>query len=441
MAACASTVHAGGLKAVATPTRGGFTVKQNGSAAANERTHLTVIQGGAAVGVVSAVSLPLAPSVLAEVAVTGAISGVAAGGAWGAAIGAVGAVALAALPAIAEWMQRAGVRVKTNGTLEAQDPASHPGLKCLFNGSWARDNLNPFAYEAYQGYDKSEYGCRAYSLNDGADAYGVIKPAPENVGANVVINKDAAVVLMSAASPTPAAVQALVDLNFPPDIAPVSITGPASVFLGNTVKLDVDGSTLTEDTYAKLSFIPDTVTVDLQKMFTKATPAKTRTTQETVTITNPDGTTSTQVITRTVEQPASTSTTSITTPKAEAGVCGLPGGPACKIDEAGTPDGKDSIKKNDLEIELGKAIDALPTIVNPVGKDTSWGVLPAWTNQGPCAPWHVFTFPESVGSRSVDVDLCPLKPWADGISNFVWVALGFMGITSMVFATMTSKAN
>ena len=121
--------------------------------------------------------------------------------------------------------------------------------------------------------------------------------------------------------------------------------------------------------------------------------------------------------------------------------CGAPGQPRCSIDETGTPDGTGLLPTTQFDSKLQERENALTTVTSSSGKDTSWGVMPQWTQGGTCSPWHMFTLPPAVGNFSVDVDVCGFKPFADGIANFIWIALAFMGITSMVFATMTSRGS
>lgn len=118
--------------------------------------------------------------------------------------------------------------------------------------------------------------------------------------------------------------------------------------------------------------------------------------------------------------------------------CGLPGKPACKIDETGTPTTND-FKTEDQKTALDHKEASLSEITNPSGKDTSWGVMPSWITPGGCEPWHIYSLPAPLNA-SVDVDLCPVKPYADGVSNLIWVAFTFFGITGLVFATMTARA-
>lgn len=121
--------------------------------------------------------------------------------------------------------------------------------------------------------------------------------------------------------------------------------------------------------------------------------------------------------------------------------CGAPGQPRCAIDEAGTPTGKGVLPTTEFEAKLQERENALTTVTSASGKDTTWGVMPQWTQGGTCSAWHMFTLPPVLGSYRVDIDVCPVKPFADGMANFIWISLAFMGITAMVFNTMTSKAN
>lgn len=123
--------------------------------------------------------------------------------------------------------------------------------------------------------------------------------------------------------------------------------------------------------------------------------------------------------------------------------CGAPGQPKCGIDESGTPDGKDTLtgKHGEFDDKLGEREAALSTVTSSSGKDTSWGIVPAWTQAGTCTAWHIFSLPPALGGFSVDVDLCPIKPLADGVANFIWVFLAIFAITGMIFKTMTSGGN
>lgn len=125
----------------------------------------------------------------------------------------------------------------------------------------------------------------------------------------------------------------------------------------------------------------------------------------------------------------------------QAAVCGGPGLPSCnvKVDEAGTPTGETFGESGDLNEALDGRVDGLATARDMAG-DTSWGIVPAWTEDQACEPWDIFTLPDAIGGDVVTVDLCPLMPLAEGILNFIWVMLGIFAITSMVASAMTGKA-
>lgn len=125
-------------------------------------------------------------------------------------------------------------------------------------------------------------------------------------------------------------------------------------------------------------------------------------------------------------------------PRAEA-VCGGPGLPACavKVDETGTPTAEGFGESGALNEALSGREAGLGTARDLAG-DTSWGIVPAWTERHACQPWHIFTLPDFVGGSEVNVDLCPLMPVADGIANFIWVMLGIFAVTGMVFRTIGS---
>lgn len=194
------------------------------------------------------------------------------------------------------------------------------------------------------------------------------------------------------------------------------LSGPSSSpGTSSTTNNTTDNSTTTNTTTHNHSYAGDTITT------TNSTNS--------VTINNTTGSVTNNTTTNSTAAPA----------PQEIETCGLPGKPPCKLDETGTPDGKDALKKDDFEAKLLERETKLTDVTSATGKDTSWGVMPNWTQQGACSAWHIYTLPSALGARSVDLDLCPIKPYADGAANFIWCALAFFGITSMVFATMTSK--
>lgn len=121
-------------------------------------------------------------------------------------------------------------------------------------------------------------------------------------------------------------------------------------------------------------------------------------------------------------------------------VCGAPPLPSCnvKVDETGTPDGSSFGTSSELDGALNSREAGLATARDKAG-DASWGIVPRWTEDRECEPWHMFTLPEAVGGSEVGVDLCPLMPIADGILNFIWVMLGIFAVTGLVASAMTGK--
>lgn len=452
--------QAKGVGPVATPQAGGFKIKfaSNGQPTAN----LTAGAAGAGLGIAGVAGIQLTPSIVIQAAATGAISGASAGGAWGAALGAVGAVALAALPAVKEWMDSAGVKSRPDGSVAGPDPSSCSiapcykyegrggelfssfGAACASRGSTSSVSQTVVTDAGYPNclvtltYNNPIY---AEFNQTGIASVGGQTVVPPGPAVDIPITSVQAVQRMSQAAPTTAAVQALIDANFPPAVSAIAITVPPDTFVGNTVKLEADGSTTTETTHATWTAFDDNLYVNLRKDFKKVFPNGLSTDTKQTTTTNPDGSTSSASVTTTTSSPARTVTGSYSAPVDAIGTCGLPGGPACKIDESGTPSNSDPADKAPFDAALQNRIDQLPNITNPTDKNTSWGVMPVWVQGGTCEPWHIYTLPAQLASKSVDIDLCPIKPYADGASNLIWVAMTFFGITSMVFAAMTSRAS
>ena len=121
--------------------------------------------------------------------------------------------------------------------------------------------------------------------------------------------------------------------------------------------------------------------------------------------------------------------------------CGAPGQPKCRIDETGTPDGKDAFNsaKEKLDSEFDKLTTELDKIKSPDGKDTSWGVMPTWIQTGACSPWNLGTLP--IIDRQIKIDICAIKPYVDGVMNFLWALGTFFAVISMVFRVTTNTSS
>lgn len=301
---------------------------------ANAEAVAVLTKVGNNVNATSSIIANITKGVTVEAVVTGAVSGASRGGAMGAAIGAVGAVALGALPWFVDAMTRSGVKINPDGTYNIPDAAGcQAGVACTeyslsesfsgwftFAGRQAMcDTYTPTVQALYPGYviSASVAGSACdYRTQGGAKVAGrtivqrttTYAVAP---GRNVPLSE--ALPVLSATAPTVDEVQRLVDLGFPPEVAPVSITGPATAGETNTVKLGLDGSQETETCKFYLQYFPSNISAHPECTTTTVTPSKTDTKQ--VTTTNPDGSTSTQTISTTT--PATTTTATVTKDKVE----------------------------------------------------------------------------------------------------------------------------
>lgn len=428
-----------GYVPTATPTPKGFNITYPTASTAAANLAPASLGGVIVTGTAAAVATDFAVSV----ATTGLISAAASAGAIGVAFAAVGIGALYALPAIKAWMDRASVRPGLNGTILAKDPgvctvapcyaySNNVGGQFITEQFSTRDgacsaviaNLNKDAssngYYSYSGSVNSSNRC---VITDGRDgtfmaSTDVFQVAPATTVPYKTTNITETVKLLGQASPTPEAVQELVDLNFPPVVAPQSTTGPASTSPANTVKLGLDGSRSTETCAYFLEYFPSNIAAHPECTTTVSTPAKTDTKQ--VLTTNPDGTTSTQTITTTT--PASTSTATIskdTLPEAKA--CGLPGSPPCRIDEAGTPAAPNldpSKTALDIYAPLKRAAE------NPVDYLPKLPVL-NWAFQLPsgCTALAIPAFSPFLQA----IDICGFVPMFHDIMSIVWILGGLFG--------------
>lgn len=310
-------VNAKGYAAAVSPTATGVNIKF----ASNGTPMATLGPTAGGVSVAQTVGVAVNSTTMAQVAAAGAVTGAAMGGPIGAAIATVGSVAVFAIPAFADAFARAKARVAANGTFEKQDTTVCSVAPCYEyqganNGVWY-SNLTSAAANSVgvkpadcSGF--SIYRARLVSVQPPTgytfqwDYCGTSNPALSN-GTSTVSRRSAApspvawipatqaevIASITANAPTAAEVQALVDFNFPPEVAPVSTSGPAELPLFNTVKLGIDGTKTTTQETAKFSYFPDSVKVEKKVTQTVEAPAKT----QNVVTTNPDGSTSTGVIT------------------------------------------------------------------------------------------------------------------------------------------------
>lgn len=117
--------------------------------------------------------------------------------------------------------------------------------------------------------------------------------------------------------------------------------------------------------------------------------------------------------------------------------CGLPGNPPCKIDEDGTPDGKADAQGwlDGLDGVFGDTDSLLSDIKSGDGKDTTWSILPSWLVPVACTPWNFGTFAGI--NVALVIDICPHVDLAQSVINFIAYFFTFLGVTGMVFTTLT----
>ena len=102
-------------------------------------------------------------------------------------------------------------------------------------------------------------------------------------------------------------------------------------------------------------------------------------------------------------------------------VCGLPGTPACKIDETGTPEAKEDTAEADAKKAL-KPLDDLianPQSALPTLPTINW----AFTLPSGCAPIALPAFDPWLQ----EIDVCAFQPMFHDIMTFVWVLGGIFG--------------
>jgi len=184
----------------------------------------------------------------------------------------------------------------------------------------------------------------------------------------------------------------------------------------------------------------------------------------TSTTTNPDGTTTTtttthnhtyqgnqvttSTVTNTTNNNPTTNVTTVTTtnstpesaPPLELETCGLPGKPACKIDETGTKDGvaERTAGQNEFNTEQTKLDNLIPEIIGAT-PDTSWGLTPFFLEQsGTCHPITLIEWPSFVGGGTFAFDICPWLPLALKLMSLLWVVTTIGACVSLVRDTMTA---
>lgn len=136
----------------------------------------------------------------------------------------------------------------------------------------------------------------------------------------------------------------------------------------------------------------------------------------TTTTTAPDGTQTQEITEKTGPQGADK-----VPPKVEVDTCGLPGKPACKIDETGTPTAQKTETATDTATAMDSAMkqqtDALRSVLDGAKPETNWA---SWLPQIPrseCKPTSV----EAVPGVSVDINWCPAVGVMQTLATVIWM--------------------
>ena len=113
--------------------------------------------------------------------------------------------------------------------------------------------------------------------------------------------------------------------------------------------------------------------------------------------------------------------------------CGLPGKPACKIDETGTPEAKEDKSKTDTEQAIKPLDDFLkdPKAALPQLPTINW----AFTLPSGCAPIALPAFDPWLQ----EIDVCRFQPMFHDIMGFVWVMGGIFGAIGIFWRNTFSQ--
>lgn len=466
---CGSMANARGYGPAVAKNSTGFDIKfaSNGTPLANMSNTAT----GVAVG--SAVALPLSSSVIIQAAATGAITGASAAGAWGAAFGALGGLALLAYPEIVSYLGKSKIRMTSTGGLEKMNEGGCSVAPCyefsalgsasvrtkaelipLVRAIMAQQDATitfcSFTYRLEPTGSTHGQGAITRSCNSDPpnDRYPIslVSVPPWGEASFSPVTVAAAVLDLNAQSPTAAEVQALIDLNFPPEVTLPNVTGAPRAYLGNTVQMFSPSEKRTIESWAKMDYsVPGKVGVSVETV-TKFETAAQSTTAVTV---NADGTTSTtttltpaQSTSTTVNSNGLTKTTVVTSPdgstvtvaspttKADepSETCGLPGTPACKIDETGTK-ADAGATFDEPKTKIDEAKTAAETAIAAAGNIAA----PAWsfTFQLPtgCAPYVT-------GIKGVVLNVCQYQSTIHGLLSVIWAAATAFAMIGMVGRTI-----
>jgi hypothetical protein len=198
-----------------------------------------------------------------------------------------------------------------------------------------------------------------------------------------------------------------------------SVTGPTSIVDTPTVQTNADGSKVTTTKTTNFGYYGPTATATETSVVTNTTPAGVTTTTSTTT-----------------SAPAIPAKTEITVD-----VCGLPGKPACIISEVGTPTAPTVTGQAAITDGFTSLENTVTGIQSPTGKDTGWGLVPTWLQSGTsCHPVVLITFPPTLGSKVISLDICPHLDNIYLLMNALWVIWTFTAVVGLVRGSTATGA-
>lgn len=125
------------------------------------------------------------------------------------------------------------------------------------------------------------------------------------------------------------------------------------------------------------------------------------------------------------------------------GKCGAKNQPPCKIDEQGTPDGKNVFDdvKGQLDRDHQSKLDTLGKIQSAGDKDTSLGFSGGfgWLTHRTCMPWNFGNLEINGSSFTIEVNVCPIEPIISSVMNFLWILGTLFATIYRVSAVMGAR--
>jgi len=441
-----------GYSSAVTPTPNGFGIKF----ASNGTPTATMGQTGTGVTVASqSIGLPLAGTVAPiALAASSVILGAQIAGPWGAAVGGLGVVAMFAVPAFQGAYTAAKMRVNpATGAIEKTDPSVCTVAPCyqyqiteIDGQPWFSSQLA--SCQAYAPVRQASMGSPwTVTFNRVQSGQCILNTSVPGFSTTAAINFDTRTATPAASAWTPgtvadvqtalstqapsiAQVQALIDLQYPPDVPLPVVTGPSEYPKFNSVQALPTGGTKTDACKYNLIYVGANVEVQELCQSTVTTPPVTTTVKDAagnVTGSTTTPATSTTTTTNGDYKPSTAATAAAAADAAPKPVqCGVAPLPACavKVDETGMGTATD--------ISTTPAIDAYKPIKDFVNNPDSLG------KPMPTINW-AFSLPSSCGVIPVGafsdflepIDVCQFQPMFHSIMSMVWMLGGLFGAISL----------